>query len=147
MPENNFWKKKTLHEMNKEEWEALCDGCGKCCLFKLEDIDTAELIYTTVACRLLEPSTCACKDYANRFEKVETCVDLTAENTKTFNWLPRTCAYRRLAEGKFLQWWHPLISGSPETVHKAGVSVRGKIITEDEADMDNLEDYYAHWVF
>lgn len=121
-----FWKTKTLGEMSEGEWESLCDGCGKCCLIGLEDEDTGEIYLTDVACRLFDGAKCACKDYANRKAHVPDCVKLTPENVPTLGWLPRTCAYRLIAEGQELRAWHPLISGDPESVHAAGVSVRGK---------------------
>ena len=133
-----FWESKQLTDMSPAEWESLCDGCGKCCLYKLEDIDTGEIAYTNVACRLLDAGTCRCSDYQHRFEKVEDCTGLTPEDIPTFRWLPATCAYRLLSEGKTLAVWHPLVSGDPDSVHRAGISVRGRVISEDEAD-DDLE--------
>src|SRR5256714_8728243 len=121
-----FWKTKTLDEMSGAEWESLCDGCGRCCLEKLEDEDNGKIYFTHISCRLLETNLCSCKDYANRHEKVPDCVRLTPQNVRTLNWLPPSCGYRLVAEGKDLYWWHPLISGDPDTVHEAGVSVRGR---------------------
>ena len=118
-----FWKTKPLGEMNRAEWESLCDGCGRCCLNKLEDEDTGEFAYTRAACKLLDLKTCRCADYANRQAKVPDCVALTPENVGSLGWLPKTCAYRLLDEGKPLQWWHPLVSGNPETVKEAGIAV------------------------
>jgi uncharacterized cysteine cluster protein YcgN (CxxCxxCC family) len=128
-----FWRRKSLAEMTKEEWESLCDGCAKCCLNKLEDAETGEIIYTDVACRLLDLKSCRCRDYPRRKRLVPDCEILTPEAVRRFKWLPSTCAYRLLAEGKDLYWWHPLVSGDPESVHRAGVSVRGRAVSEDEA--------------
>jgi uncharacterized cysteine cluster protein YcgN (CxxCxxCC family) len=138
-----FWKTKTLEEMSPSEWESLCDGCGKCCLAKLEDEDTGDIYWTTVGCRLFDSGACRCSDYANRLKKVADCVRLTPENVRTISWLPGTCAYRLVAEGKDLYWWHWLVSGSPETVHEAGISVRGRV-TASESDLDEPENYFDH---
>ena len=138
-----FWKTKTLEEMSRAEWESLCDGCGKCCLSKLEDEDTGEIHWTSVGCRLFDAGTCRCHDYANRLSIVEDCVGLTPQNVATISWLPSTCAYRLLAHGEDLYWWHPLVSGDPETVHTAGISVRGRI-TALETDLQDAEDYFDH---
>ncbi len=141
--EEPFWKTKTLEEMTQPEWELICDGCGKCCLAKLEDEDTGEIHWTSVGCRLFNQATCRCTDYAHRLEKVADCVGLTPSNVRTISWLPASCAYRRLAEGKDLLWWHPLVSGSTDTVHEAGISVRGRI-TALETDLSEPEDYFDH---
>ena len=131
--EGFFWKTKTLEEMSNVEWESLCDGCARCCLEKLEDEDTGKIYFTHVSCKLLDAGLCACKDYANRSDQVPDCVRLTPENVRTLNWLPPSCGYKLVAEGRDLYWWHPLISGDPNTVHEAGVSVRGRVQgTEDE---------------
>ncbi len=121
-----FWKTKTLEQMSHDEWESLCDGCGRCCLHKLRDDDTGALSFTNVACRLLDLHSCQCSDYAHRRRKVPDCVALTPAEVRAIDWLPPSCAYRRLAEGKDLAWWHPLVSGDPDTVHEAGISVRGR---------------------
>jgi uncharacterized cysteine cluster protein YcgN (CxxCxxCC family) len=138
-----FWRRKTLGEMTRAEWESLCDGCGRCCLHKLRDEDTGELGWTNVACRLLDIGTARCSDYANRKARVPDCVKLTPKKVAAIDWLPPTCAYRLLAEGQDLPWWHPLVSGDPETVAAAGVSVRGKAIRERDATA--LEDHLVAW--
>lgn len=119
--------------MSRQEWESLCDGCGKCCLHKLQDADTDEIFPTNVACRLLDVETCRCTDYSNRKVKVPDCVQLSPKTAGTLNWLPSTCAYRLIANGEDLPHWHPLVSGDSETVHVAGVSVRGRAVSETEA--------------
>jgi len=141
-PEPYFWEVKTLQEMSPEEWEALCDGCGTCCLYKLEDEDTGEYFYTHVACRFLDLCSVRCKVYPQRQEKMPTCITLTPETAGQYKWLPDTCAYRRLAEGRPLPAWHPLVSGDPQQVHRYGRSVKGMdLVPEAQADLDNLEDY------
>ena len=120
-----FWETKSLEEMTAAEWESLCDGCGRCCLNKLEDEDTGEIVLTRLSCALLDIGQCRCSDYANRFDKMPDCINLTPEKVRTLKWLPATCGYRRVKEGRGLAWWHPLLSGDPETVHQAGISVRG----------------------
>lgn len=125
-----FWRTKNLGQMSRQEWESLCDGCGKCCLHKLQDADTDEVFPTNVACRLLDVETCRCTDYPNRKVKVPDCVQLSPKTAGTLSWLPSTCAYRLVANGEDLPQWHPLISGDKETVHVAGVSVRGRAVSE-----------------
>ena len=141
-----FWRRKSLAEMSDSEWESLCDGCGKCCLNKLEEEGTDRTFYTDVGCRLLDGETCRCHDYARRLEKVDDCVRLTPESLQTISWLPPSCAYVLLSEGRDLYWWHPLVSGDPETVHAAGVSVRGRVrASERDVPDDLLEDYIVSW--
>jgi len=119
--------------MTKEEWESLCDGCARCCLVKLEDEETGEIHFTDLGCKLLDEHSCRCRDYRRRSWRVPDCVRLTPEQVRRLPWLPKTCAYRALAEGRDLAWWHPLVSGDPDTVHAAGVSVRGRVfLREDE---------------
>jgi uncharacterized protein len=138
-----FWKTKSLDEMNAEEWESLCDGCGRCCLHKLRDEETDELSFTNVACRLLDLHSCRCGDYARRQLRVPDCVSLTHKALADIDWLPPSCGYRRIRDGKGLAWWHPLVSGDPDTVHQAGVSVRGRVISERRAGA--LEDHIVAW--
>lgn len=134
-----FWQRKPLAAMTPAEWESLCDGCGRCCLHKLEDEDNGEIYYTNVACRLLHLKTCRCTRYAERTRHVPDCVQLTPDRIHELRWLPSTCAYRLLAEGKELPDWHPLVSGDPASVHRAGISVRGWTIAEKHAG--DLEDH------
>jgi uncharacterized cysteine cluster protein YcgN (CxxCxxCC family) len=140
-PAQPFWTVKSLSDMTRGEWEQLCDGCGRCCLNKLEDEDTGEFIYTRAACKLLDLTTCRCRDYPNRCKRVSDCVALTAENVSTLGWLPPTCAYRLLDEGKPLPWWHPLVSGSEETVNEAGISVGASAYSEEGISVDDLVDH------
>lgn len=139
-----FWRRKGLDEMSEAEWESLCDGCGKCCLHKLEDADTGDIAFTDVACRLLDLTRVRCRDYANRRARVPDCVRLTARGARELSWLPDSCAYRRLARGQDLAWWHPLVSGDPETVHRAGVSVRGRVVSE--VGIDDIESHVTAWL-
>jgi uncharacterized cysteine cluster protein YcgN (CxxCxxCC family) len=138
-----FWKSKSLDEMTPDEWESLCDGCGRCCLHKLRDEDTDELSFTNVSCRLLDLKTCRCRNYERRRDQVPDCVSLTPAALAEIDWLPPSCAYRLVAEGRDLFWWHPLVSGDPATVHEAGVSVRGRAVDERRAAM--LEHYIVDW--
>ncbi len=140
-----FWEQKSLTDMNREEWEALCDGCGRCCLQKLEDADSGEIYYTAIACQLLDSDSCRCTEYAERLNKVPDCVRLDQENIKKINWLPLSCAYRRLMEGRGLPNWHPLITGDAESVHRAGISVRGKTFSRDKVPVDDWEDHIVQW--
>jgi uncharacterized cysteine cluster protein YcgN (CxxCxxCC family) len=136
-----FWKNKTLSELSPEEWEALCDGCGICCLYKIEDQDSGEIHLTNVACRFLDEVSCVCKLYEDRKSAMPTCVKLTPANVAGLDWLPDTCAYRLVLKGKPLPNWHYLISGDPTSIHRAGVSVLGKVVDESFIDMNKLEDH------
>ena len=137
-----FWEEKSLAEMSREEWESLCDGCARCCLIKLEDEETEELHYTAVACRYLDRHKCQCTAYADRTRLVPDCLELSMDNVDQLYWMPQSCAYRLLAAGRPLPEWHPLISGNPDSVHQAGISVRGFAISED--DVDSVEDLEAY---
>lgn len=140
-----FWEEKRLEEMSAVEWEALCDGCGRCCLIKLEDEDTGEIMTSDVHCRLLDGDTCRCTDYPNRKSKVPDCIKLDIHNVGEIAWIPTTCAYRRIAEGKGLSWWHPLVSGDAETVVQAGISVSGRTMAEDDVPEGEWENHIADW--
>ncbi len=138
-----FWKRKLLTEMSEAEWESLCDGCGRCCLHKLREEETGTLSFTNVACRLLDTTSCRCTDYAHRRRRVRDCVRLTPESLAEIDWLPPSCAYRRLAEGKDLPDWHPLLTGDPASVHRAGASVSRRVVSETEAGP--LEHHIVAW--
>ena len=136
---NKFWKNKQLAELSKDEWEALCDRCGKCCLLKLEDIDTGKIEITNISCKLLCTKTCSCKEYKSRKLIVDDCIELTYKNVLDLDWMPKTCAYLLIAQGKNLPSWHHLISGDHNAVHTSGNSVLGN--TVEENDNLNLEEY------
>ncbi|MEQ9135801.1 MAG: YcgN family cysteine cluster protein [Thalassobaculum sp.] len=145
MSDAPFWKRKTLGELSRDEWESLCDGCGKCCLVKLQDPDTDEIAYTDVSCQLLDGASCRCKDYPNRKKRVPDCVVLSPKVVADLSWMPSTCAYRLVREGRDLAWWHPLVSGDPNTVHEAGISVRGRVISETLVEDAELPDHVVDW--
>jgi uncharacterized protein len=139
-----FWRRKKLSQMSRAEWESLCDGCAKCCLVKLEYEDTGQVDHTDIACRLLDTESCRCGDYPNRQKLVPDCLALTAKSVRRLRWLPSTCAYRLVNEGRDLYWWHPLVSGDPQSVHEAGISVRGRVVSEDKAGAP--EHHIVDWV-
>ena len=139
-----FWQNKRLAEMTAAEWESLCDGCGRCCLHKLRHDEDGALSYTNVACRLLDLHSCRCGNYAARRRLVPDCVQLSPAALDAIDWLPPSCAYRRLAEGRGLAWWHPLVSGDPGTVHSAGISVRGRAVVSEKA-AGPLEHHVVDW--
>lgn len=141
-----FWQRKSLFEMTHEEWESLCDGCAKCCLQQLEDDDSGQLVFTDVACDLLQEDSCRCSDYANRSTRVPSCMTMTADNVRECaEFAPTSCAYRLLLEGEDLPEWHHLRSGNPNSVHQSGNSVRGRIRYAREVDMNDLETYVVDW--
>ena len=141
-----FWRLKTLEEMTSSEWESLCDGCARCCLVKLEDEDTGEIHFTDIGCKLLDAKTCRCRDYKRRKSRVPDCVALTPVVVRTLSWLPVTCAYRLVAEGKDLPDWHPLVSSSAESVHAARVSVRGRVgASEEDLPQELWPEHIVKW--
>ena len=144
MAEKPFWQTKSLEQMTASEWESLCDGCGLCCLIRFEDEVTGEVIPTRVACKLLDQHLCRCKDYVNRKAHVPDCIKLTPWNIDALAWMPPSCAYRRLHEGRGLPDWHPLLTGDPESVHAAGVSIRDQTVSEESlADPEDALDFQA----
>lgn len=141
-----FWERHTLQELTPAEWEALCDGCGRCCLHKLEYEDSGDIDYTRVSCRLLDLSTAQCSDYPNRRRQVPDCVQLRPDNLAGINWLPASCAYRRLQEGRGLARWHPLLSGTPQSVVNAGISVIGRVLPETVVAEEDIEEHVIRWI-
>jgi len=141
-----FWQSKRLHEMTPTEWDSLCDGCGQCCMNKLEDEDTGEVYHTDLVCQYMDTDTCGCTVYPERLEKVPGCTLITPQTLPDYHWLPYTCAYRTLADGRPLADWHPLRSGDSQSVHDAGVSVRGKVVSEAAVAEQDWEEHIIHWV-
>jgi uncharacterized cysteine cluster protein YcgN (CxxCxxCC family) len=136
-----FWEERNLNGLSDENWEALCDGCGHCCMVKFEDEDTGEILYTDVACRLFDGASCRCTDYPHRTQQIAGCLNIRNFEHSQYKWLPKTCAYRLLHEGKNLFDWHPLISGNTESVFRAGFSVRGKSVPEKAVPEDEMVDH------
>jgi uncharacterized cysteine cluster protein YcgN (CxxCxxCC family) len=144
LAERPFWQTKRLEQMTAAEWESLCDGCGRCCLIRFEDEETGEVIPTRVACKLFDDKSCRCSDYENRKRHVPDCIKLTPHNIEDLKWMPMSCAYRRLHEGRDLADWHPLVSGDPESVVRAGISMRGQTFSETVlADPEDAIDFPA----
>lgn len=141
-----FWLGKKLDQMSQHEWEQLCDGCGKCCLHKLEDEDDGQVYYTNIACSYLSETDCRCRSYSERLQLVPDCIDLRPQDVSEFHWLPSTCSYRLIAEQKPLPQWHHLVCGDPQAVHRSGNSVQGKVIPEGQVDEDDYEECIVHWV-
>lgn len=142
-----FWNTIALTDMSTEQWESLCDGCGLCCLNKLENEDDGEIYYTNVACRLLETDHCKCRHYLDRAKHVEHCMILTPTNLgDSLRWLPNTCAYKRLAQKQSLPDWHPLLTGNANSVHAAGISACGRCVSETTIDLDEIEEHVVYWV-
>lgn len=141
-----FWKHYSLDQLNSSEWEALCDGCGLCCLVKLEDEETGDVAYTKVACQLLDCQTARCSNYPERMKFVPDCIQLTPEKLAQISWLPSSCAYRRMKEGKALPSWHYLRTGSRESVIAAKKSAAGRCVSEQHINEDEIDDYIVRWV-
>ena len=142
---NKFWETKNLIDMNENEWESLCDKCGKCCVIKLEDLDTQKVHYTNISCKLLCEKSASCKDYENRKSIVPDCIILSPDNLKDLKWMPKTCAYKLLNEGKNLPYWHPLLSGNDKEIVNSGNSVKNRVTNENEIKIKNLPDYIFNW--
>lgn len=143
---SEWWNSLTLAELSREQWEALCDGCARCCLHKLQDEDSGEIMYTGVRCRYLVEKSCRCSDYPNRSRLMENCIHLSAGSLAELDWLPATCAYRLRSRGEPLPPWHPLVSGDPESVHRAGISIRGRSISDEYVHPDGFDEHIVSWV-
>lgn len=145
MTQEPFWKAKTLQEMSRDEWESLCDNCGKCCCFRLQDEDTDDVYITDVACKLFDDQSCTCTDYPNRSVKVPDCVTITPDNVHDLTWMPQTCAYRLIAQGSDLPPYHHLVTGSRTTIHETGWSVQGAVQSENDIEEDQLPYHIVIW--
>jgi uncharacterized cysteine cluster protein YcgN (CxxCxxCC family) len=141
-----FWEEKRLHELSAQEWESLCDGCARCCMIKLEDEDDGTVHHTSLVCHLLDTDSCRCTRYPERHELVHDCIQFSADLASQLSWLPLSCAYRRVAEGLPLLPWHPLISGNPESVHEAGISVRNRVIPVQMIHEDEQQEHIVDWI-
>lgn len=146
MADQPFWLRKSLAELDAQEWESLCDGCGRCCLVKLEEEESGEVYQTDVVCQLFDCEAGGCSDYRNRQSRVDDCLQLTPASVATLSWLPDSCGYRRVHERRPLPSWHPLVSADRETVYRAGASVRGRVVSELTVASDELEDRIVQWV-
>ncbi len=145
-PVIEWWNTLSLEELDTTQWEALCDGCAKCCLHKLQDEESGEIFYTRVRCRYLDEQNCRCSDYPRRSQLMPNCIQLSADTAGDLEWLPATCAYRLRARGESLPAWHPLVSGDPDSVHRAGVSVRGRAVSDEYVHPDGYDEHIVHWV-
>lgn len=143
---SEWWNTLPLAELDPQQWEALCDGCARCCLHKLEDEDSGEIFYTGIRCRYLDEQSCRCQDYRHRSLLVPQCIHLSPDNCGSLEWLPSTCAYRLRANQQPLPAWHPLVSGDPQSVHAAGISVRGRAISDEFVHPDGYDEHIVHWV-
>lgn len=143
---NEWWNTLPLEELTDQQWESLCDGCAKCCLHKLEDEDSGEIFYTRVRCRYLDEQSCSCSDYPNRSVLMPNCIQLRPGEVEELHWLPSTCAYRLRAQGQPLPEWHPLVSGDADSVHEAGISVRGRAVSDEYVHPDGYDEHIVHWV-
>lgn len=141
--DNSFWKTKTLDQMSQEEWESLCDGCAKCCIFKFEEEETGHILQTDVVCKYLDLEVCRCTQYKKRKELVPDCISITPDNILQLKWMPETCAYRLLATGQALPDWHPLVTSDPKSARKAGKTVQGRVVSETE--VDDIEEHIIGW--
>ena len=145
MTQSKFWLEKAIEDLTPSEWESLCDFCSKCCLHKFIEPGKTEVQFTNVVCRYMDMETCKCSDYENRHDNVPDCVLLTPKLARGANWLPKNCAYRLVADGKDIPWWHPLKMGDPDSTRKTGNSVFGKVVSEDDIDPEDLEDMVVDW--